>query len=105
MTNKTIFRSIIGTSPESKVLEYLSEWKEYDMTLTEIARGAEIGRAGAYRVINNLVKEKMLLLTREYGRCKLYSLDRSHEVVEELFKLFNIVMKHNIKKVVKRHAK
>lgn len=92
MRNGTIFTSVMGKSPTIKILEYLMGWDQYDLTISDIARGARISRNSVYDVIKSLVKRKVVITTRVMGKSQLYSLNKSSPVVRKLQGLFRTVM-------------
>lgn len=88
-----LLKEILGISPTIKVLEYLSKWKGHDLTLTDIVKGARIGRAVAYEIIANLKKRGVIKQTRIIGKVKFYVLDKSSTITKNIIRLFEEVRK------------
>ena len=57
-------------------LELLAEHRP-DLTITDIARSAKIGRAAAYKIIDNFKKIGILKCTRTIGNSNFYILNKS----------------------------
>ena len=56
----SLFKEVMGISPTMKVIEYLIEWNGYDLTITDIAKGAGIGRNNAYEILQSLEEKKII---------------------------------------------
>lgn len=96
MTQTTVFREVIGTCPETKVIEYFCEWNGVDLTITDLARDCSIGRNQAYRVVKGLVKKNIVIKTRKLGRMQFYGFNKDDEISKLFDKLFRQILKNNL---------
>lgn len=96
MRKRTIFTGVMGSSPTIKVLQYMLEWCQYDLTISDIARGAAISRNSTYNVISSLIKKKMIITTRIMGKSQLYALNKESPIVKKLSELFKTVVKSEV---------
>ena len=87
-----MFQEVMGSSPEVKVIEYFCEWSDYEITITDIAKGAKIGRNQAYRVVESLIKSNVLLESKAVGRKKFFILDKNSKTSKNLKALFKTIL-------------
>jgi len=85
----TIFRTVVGDSPTTRVIEYLIEAQGLDFSLTDIAEGAHVGWTTLHRIWENLEKAKLVKFTRKIGNAKLFTLNMETQVAKALVELFN----------------
>ena|SRR3989344_2027190 len=86
---ETLFRQALGDTPKIRVLEFLIEGRELDYSITDIADGAEIGRTTLFRMWGDLVKNKIIVPTREIGNAKLFRLNMNNNFVKKLVEIFD----------------
>ena len=86
--NISKFRSFIGSCPQSKVMEFLLEWQEHDLSMSEIIKGAQIGRECGYKVMKHLLSNKIVKKTRIMGASKMYKLNEDNQNVQIYKNLF-----------------
>ena len=98
MTEKTVFREFVGNYPGIRLLEFLIEGRFFDYTLTDIAEKSEVSWRTLHRIWPNFVKNKIVIVTREIGRVKLYKLNVENSAVMKLVELFDNLLDHNIDK-------
>jgi len=98
MTEKTVFREFVGNYPGIRLLEFLIEGRFFDYTLTDIAEKSEVSWRTLYRIWPNFVKNKIVVVTREIGRIKLYKLNVENSAVMKLVELFDNLLDHNMDK-------
>lgn len=96
MTEKTVFREFVGNYPGIRLLEFLIEGRFFDYTLTDIAEKSEVSWRTLHRIWPNFVKNKIVIVTREIGRVKLYKLNMENSAVMKLVELFDNLLDHNI---------
>lgn len=92
MKEITIFRETLGDSPVIRVLEFLIEGRGLDYSLSDIAENSNIGWTTLHRIWNKLVELKMVILTREIGRAKLFKLNEENPAVKNLIKLYDTLL-------------
>ncbi len=87
MHEKTSFRLVFGDSPAVKVLDFLIDNQEFDYSLTDIAKGAEIAWSTLHDCWPELVALGIVKKTRKIGRAELYKLNRGDPLVKRLLEL------------------
>ena len=90
---KTLFVKFLGDSPKIRVLDMLITGRELDYSISDIAEQAGIGRATFYRMMDELLKNKIILQTRKFGNIQLYKINHSNEFVKELINLYDHISK------------
>lgn len=93
----SVFKEVMGISPTMKVIEYLLEWEGFDLTITDIARGAKISRNNAYEIISILEEKGILKQTRKIGTSRFYILNRENKITKSLSSLFENIINEDIK--------
>lgn len=90
MENENIEESILveyfGSSPYVKVLDFLIQGQEFDYSMTEIARGSNVGWSSFTRVWGKLLDKGIIIPTRTIGNAKLFKLNKSNLFVKKLIK-------------------
>lgn len=89
---ETLFRRALGDTPKIRVLEFLIEGRELDYSISDIAEGAEIGRTTLFRIWGDLIKNKIILPTRQIGNAKLFKLNMESLFVRKLVAFFDEVI-------------
>lgn len=82
----SIFVEYFGSSPYIKVLDFLIEGQAFDYSMTEVARGAEVGWSAFTRIWKKLLEKDIILPTREIGNAKLFKLNKKNLFVQKLIK-------------------
>ncbi len=103
-----MFVKIFGENPQTKVLDFLADHPYYEYTVTELAEKTGVSKPTIYKVIRNLLKERLIVVSRKIGRSKLYKLNTGDEIVKTILKFeFEIAKKiaDLEKKKAKRHHK
>ena len=93
----SIFLGVLGDSPKARVLEYLIETKGLDICLTDLARNSRVSRATLIRMWKELIKEKVIIPTRNVGRAKMFELNEKNQYIERLIEIFNLCMREEAK--------
>ena len=93
----SIFLSVLGNSPKARVLEYLIETRGLDICLTDLARNSRVSRATLIRMWKDLIKEKVIISTRNVGRAKMFKLNEGNQYIENMIKIFNLCMREEAK--------
>jgi Fe2+ or Zn2+ uptake regulation protein len=81
------FLDALTRSPQLKVLSVLAERPEDELTKTEIAQKAGIGRTTLYRVWDDLEKMKAIAPSRHVGAVTLYRLNPQSSIVQSLMNI------------------
>mgnify|MGYP000442141731 CR=1 FL=1 len=98
MTNKSIFIEMFGDSSVIRVLDYLLTERELDFSITDLAENAGIGRATLYRIWDKLVKNKLIMHTRDIGKAKLYKLNTGNLFVKKLIEIDDMLVLRELRK-------
>lgn len=83
---ESIFVEYFGSSPYIKVLDFLIEGREFDYSMTEVARGSRVGWSAFTRIWGQLLNKEIILPTREIGNAKLFKLNKKNLFVQKLIK-------------------
>jgi len=86
MEEQSIFVEYFGGSPYVKVLDFLIEGQDFDYSMTEIAKGANVGWSAFTRVWKSLLQKEVIIQTRTIGNAKLYKLNKKNPSVISLIK-------------------
>ncbi|MBI2135615.1 winged helix-turn-helix transcriptional regulator [Candidatus Woesearchaeota archaeon] len=89
MEETTLFVKFLGDSPKIRVLDMLITGRELEYSISDIAEQAKIGRATFYRMIDELLKNKIILPAKKFGNMQLYRLNLDNEFIKALIKLYD----------------
>ena len=87
MEEKSSFRLVFGGTPVVKVIDFFLDNREFDYSLTDIAKNADIGWSTLHKFWSDLVKLGMVVKTRRIGRAELYRLNMESPMVKKLIEL------------------
>ena len=87
MEEKSSFRVVFGDSPIVKVIDFFLDNREFDYSLTDISKNADIGWSTLHQFWNNIVKLGIVVKTRKIGMAELYKLNLSSPLVKKLIGL------------------
>ena len=99
---KTLFVKFLGDSPKIKVLDMLITGRELDYSISDIAEQSGIGRATFYRMMDELLRNKIIIATRKFGNIQLYKINLENEFVNGLVKLYDHITKFASDREIKR---
>ena len=98
METKSLFIEFMGDSPMSKVLDYLLTERELDFSITDMAENAGIGRATLYRIWESLIKNEIIMHTREIGKAKLYKLNSKNGKIKKIIEIYDMLILEDLRK-------
>jgi len=78
---------VLSKSPQLKVLTVLAQRPQEELTKTEIAQRAGIGRTTLYRVWNDLERMKAISPSRHVGAVTLYRMNPQSPVVQSFLSI------------------
>lgn len=87
VSEKTSFRIVFGNSPIVKVIDFFLDNREFDYSLTDIAKNSDIGWSTIHQFWTDLVKLGIVTKTRRIGRAELYKLNLTSPLVKKLIDL------------------
>ena len=99
---KTLFVKFLGDSPKIRVMDMLITGRELDYSISDIAEQAGIGRATFYRMLDELLKNKIIISTRKFGNIQLYKINLKNEFVKGLVKLYDHITNVASEKEIER---
>ena len=105
MEEKSVFVEYFGSSPTVKVLDFLIESKNFDYSMTEIARNSEVGWSAFSEVWKRFVEKEIVVETRKIGNARLYKLNIENPAVKKLIKLDMELVKLETEKIAHAHRK
>ena len=97
METKSLFIGFMGDSPMIRVLDYLLTERELDFSITDMAENAGIGRATLYRIWDGLMKNEIIVHTREIGKAKLFKLNKNNPKIKKLMEMYDMLILEELK--------
>jgi len=85
---RPIFIRMLGDTPKVRILNYLIKYRGLDFSMSDIARNSGVGWATLSRLWPSFVSLKVVILTREIGKAKLYKLNEENPVIKELIGVY-----------------
>ena len=79
-----ILVNILGDYPLIRVLNHLLIFREFDYSLTDIAKESGVAWSTLNLLWPNLEKRELVVFTRNVGRAKMYKLNISNKIVKDL---------------------
>ncbi len=98
MENKSLLIRFLGENPVFKIIDFLIENKGTDMSKKQIIEGAGISRASLFNYWEQLEEQEIVLVTRKFGKTKLYTLNSKNPIVKKLLELESILIGKSIDK-------
>ena len=91
MEDQTAFVETFGSSPLIKVLDFFMTYREFDYSLTDIAKESGVSWTTLNSFFFKLVEKGVVKETRQVGRAKLYKLNTDNPIVQKLIEINNLV--------------
>lgn len=98
MAEQSSFIKFIGDTPSTRLLDFFITGREFDYSLSDIAKNAGVSWTTLHRIFPNFEKNKMITKTREIGRAKLYRLNQNNASVKKLIELYDSILKQSLEK-------
>ena len=102
MKQESIFEEYFGDTPMVRILNFLILGKDFDYSMTDIAKGSHVGWTSFTRAWKELEKRKVVVHTRDIGRAKLYKLNTQDPTVQKLIKLHWEIIKTETDKMLSK---
>lgn len=97
---QSFFVKVFGDYPLIRVLDFLLTYREFDYSLTEIAKNANVGWSTIHQFFGDLVKLGVVRETRQVGRAKLYKLNEKNSIAQQLIKMDNKIIAEMSEKII-----
>jgi hypothetical protein len=81
------FIEYFGNTPFIKVLDFLIVGRDFDYSLTEIAKGAQVGWTAFSKVWRVFVEKGIVKHTRDIGKARLHKINTDNPLVHKLIKV------------------
>lgn len=91
MVNTTII-GLFGNCGETRMFKYITDTKEVDYTVTDVAEGTGVTRPTANKLVNRLFKEEVLIKTRSVGGTQLYKLNKDNKLAKLMMIINKLIM-------------
>lgn len=98
MEEKSSFRLVFGDSPIIKVMDFFLDNREFDYSLTDIAKNSDIGWTTLHQFWSVMVRLDIVKSTRKIGRAELYKLNLDNSFVKRLIELDGMISKKFVEK-------
>ncbi len=89
---KSLLIKFLGENPIFKIVDFLIENKGIDVTKKEIIEGSGISRASLFNCWSQLEEQEIVLVTRKFGKTKLYRLNTHNPIVRKLLELESVLI-------------
>lgn len=89
---KSLLIKFLGENPRFEIIDFLIENKGIDVTKKDIIEGAGISRASLFKYWNQIEKQEIVSVTRQFGKTKLYTLNSENPIVKKLLELESILI-------------
>ena len=104
METRSLFIDFMGDSPTIRVIDYLLTEREIDFSITDIAENAGIGRATLYRIWDSLIKNSIIIHTRDIGKARLFKLNIENSKIKKLIEIYDMLIIESLKKHSEKHG-
>lgn len=105
MQKTSIFIEFMGDSPMVRVIDYLLTERELDFSITDMAKNSGIGRATLYRIWDKLIKNEIIIHTRDIGKAKLFKLNAENKKIKKLIEIYDMLILEELKTKSKHKIK
>ena len=86
LLEKSILIEVLGDYPSIRILNHLLIFREFDYSLTDIARESNVAWSTLNLLWPSLEKKGIVIHTRNVGKAKMYRLNTKSKVVQDLMK-------------------
>ena len=98
-------QKLFGNSSVAKLLDFLTLYRRFDYSLTEISRNSGVPWRTLHRVWPVLEKYNLVKLTRQIGRAKLFTLNADSDITKMLTRLSLEIVSSDQKKISQEDTK
>ncbi|MAH07083.1 hypothetical protein CMI38_02425 [Candidatus Pacearchaeota archaeon] len=93
---RTKFINYMGDTPVMRLFDFLITGRDFDYSLSDIARNSGVGWATLYRIWPGFIENKLVVNTRNIGNAKLFKLNSESDVVQNLIKLYKSILRSGV---------
>jgi len=104
MEEETIITHLLGNSPRVRLMDLLIIGRRLEYCISDMAEYAGVGRSTIYRMLDDMLKNKIIVKKRKIGRIQLYQLNMKNPRVKLLVKLFDELANINSEEEIKRQT-
>lgn len=101
MAEQSVFVEFMGDTPSIRLMDLLITGRDYDYTLTDLSKKAEMSWSTLHRIFPRFIRNRIVIETREIGRAKLYKLNLGNPLVKKLVDVYDTVLLQELKKAAK----
>src|SRR3989339_160807 len=98
----TEFIEVFGSSPLIKVLDFLMTYREFDYSLSDIAKESGVGWNTLHSFFFKFVEKGIVKETRQVGRARLYKLNTDNPIAKKLIEINNLVTSKAVDEELKK---
>ena len=95
---RSLLIRFLGENPIFKIVDFLIENKGLDLSKKEIIEGSNISRASLFKVWEQLEEQDIVVVTRKFGKTKLFTLNSENSVVKKLLELESVLIRKALDK-------
>ncbi|VVB81015.1 Uncharacterised protein [uncultured archaeon] len=96
---RNVFLEFVGDTPVNRLLDFLLTGRDFDYTLTDLAKKAGISWSTLHRIFPRFVKNKIVVQIRQIGRAKLYKLNQNNPIVQKFVALYDTILLQQLAKI------
>ncbi len=96
--DKSLLVKFLGENPVFKIIDFLIDNKDIDVTKKEIIENAGISRAVLFKYWPQIEFQEIVKITRKFGKTKLYTLNSKNPIVKKLLELESILISKSLEK-------
>lgn len=96
---KNAFLEFVGDTPVNRLLDFFMTGRDFDYTLTDLAKKSGISWSTLHRIFPRFVKNKIVMRTREVGRAKLHKLNLNNPIVKKFVALYDTILLQELAKI------
>jgi len=96
---KNVFTHMFGDSPKIKVIDFLMS-EGFFFSVKEIAEGLELSKPTVYKIIEELLVEDLIKLSRTVGNTAMYSLNFKNKKIKMLREIEGVFIAEQTKLII-----
>jgi len=93
---KSLLVKFLGENPVFKIIDFLIENKGLDMSKKDIIEGAGISKATLFNYWTQIEEQEIVIVTRRFGKTKLYTLNSKNPIVKKLLELESLFISKSL---------